>query len=141
MNGQTIGSYAAGVVCGNCLPHLATAAAGRRLMTPFAGRTSGRWANLAWGAANLAAGLTLAAACRGEAQHWTGRLSAFGAGAATFSAWSVIGEAIFKFNTRPELSAIECRSLDSNALSGRRPSVCAAPRIAPWAGLSGTRRR
>lgn len=102
MRRHMIGTYAAGVLCANSLPHLATAAAGRRLMTPFAGRSSGRWANLAWGGVNLAAGLALAAGNRGDAGQWIVRLTAFGAGAASFSVWGVVGEKLFRFNSRPD---------------------------------------
>lgn len=100
-----IGAFAAGVLCANSLPHLATAAANRQLMTPFAGRSSGRWANLGWGGINLAAGLALAAT-RDSSQRWTGRLTAFGIGAAAFSAWSVVGETVFRFNSRDDSSQI-----------------------------------
>jgi len=99
MQRRTIGAWVAGVLCANSLPHLATAASGRRLLTPLAGRTSGRWANLAWGGINLAAGLTLIANTSDAPETWTERLMAFGAGAASFSAWAVIGEKLFRFNS------------------------------------------
>lgn len=95
---NAITAYAAGVLCANSLPHLVTAVAGERLMTPFAGRGSSRFANLLWGGTNLTAGLVLAARNH-EARCWTGHLATFGAGAASFSAWSVVAEKVFKFNS------------------------------------------
>lgn len=100
MRKHTIGAYAAGILCANSLPHLATAAAGQQLMTPLSGPNSGRWANLAWGGANLTAGLALMVGSRGEPHHWIERLGPFGAGTASFAAWGVIGEKLFKFSSR-----------------------------------------
>lgn len=86
-------------------------------MTPFTGRESGRRANLESRVINLAAERRLAAACRGNPQLWIARLTAFGLGAASFSAWRVVGEKIFGVNARPGRTA--CRRDDSRTISGR----------------------
>ena len=93
-----IGAYSAGVLSANSLPHLATAVAGQRMMTPLRGRRSGRWPNLVWGGMNLAGGLALVARSHRAEQPWARHLIAYAVGGATFSAWAVFAEAVLKFN-------------------------------------------
>lgn len=93
-----VAPFLAGVLCANALPHLATAASGRTHLTPLAGRSSSRWVNAAWGAANLAAGLAVVGrAARGEGR-WDSRLVAFDAGAAAFALWMAASEAGWRVN-------------------------------------------
>lgn len=94
----TAAAAAAGVLCTNALPHLATAAAGRRMLTPLAGRDSPPWANAVWGAANLAGGLLLARAATGGGREATIPLEPFALGAAACCLWGVVGERMFGFN-------------------------------------------
>lgn len=98
MDHPRIAGFVAGLVTANALPHLATAAAGRRLMTPFGGAASGRRANAAWGGINLAAGLALVARSSVGEDSWPDHVAAFGAGGATFLAWSATAEAVLRFN-------------------------------------------
>lgn len=95
---RTFGWVVAGVLCANSLPHLATAAAGREMMTPLGGKNSNRWINLLWGGVNLAGGLVLMAFGQRRDRAWDRHLVAFSAGAAGFLAWAAIGEAVFRFN-------------------------------------------
>lgn len=96
-------AFTAGVLCANSLPHLATAVAGRRHLTPLAGRDSNRWVNLGWGAANLAGGLALLrSASRRDARpggRWDTRLVAFDVGAAIFAVWMAVSERVFRTNS------------------------------------------
>lgn len=124
------GALVAGLLCANSLPHLATAAAGRRHLTPIGGAESSRWINAAWGAANLIGGLALiahstrgegfsggssreegrfartvrgegaAGSVRGE-KRWDSRLVAFDLGAAVFAAWMAASEATLQVNWSP----------------------------------------
>ena len=67
----------AGVLVANSAPHLATAVAGRRHLTPLAGRDSAPAVNLAWAAANLLGGALVlrgAAAARQPGRGTTGWL-------------------------------------------------------------------
>jgi hypothetical protein len=90
-------SYIAGVLCANSLPHLATAVSGHSHLTPLAGASSNRWVNLAWGGANLVAGLVLISRQRTRGR-WDVRLVAFDAGAATFATWMAASERFMKLN-------------------------------------------
>ncbi|APX32596.1 hypothetical protein BH708_07550 [Brachybacterium sp. P6-10-X1] len=98
------GAFVAGVLCANSLPHLATAVAGRRHLTPIGGRRSSRWINAAWGAANVAGGLALIARSAQSAREprgagrWDSRLVAFDLGAAVFAAWMAGSEAVLRGN-------------------------------------------
>lgn len=94
-------AFAAGMMCANSLPHLATAVTGRRFLTPLAGRMSSPGVNAVWGIANLAAGLALARRTGGTRTQWDSRLIAFDAGAATFTAWMVASESVLKVNWSP----------------------------------------
>lgn len=98
MRRHMVGWVAAGVLSANSLPHLATAAAGRQMMTPLAGKDSNRWINLLWGGMNLAGGLTLMAFSRRRDRSWDRHLVGFCAGAAGFLTWAAVGEAVLKFN-------------------------------------------
>lgn len=93
-----LGAFAAGVLCANSLPHLATAATGRTHLTPLAGRASSRWVNGVWGAANLAGGLVLIARTARGTGRWDARLVAFDLGAAAFAAWMAASEAAMRVN-------------------------------------------
>ncbi|MGC0272023.1 hypothetical protein ACO0LV_03380 [Pseudactinotalea sp. Z1739] len=101
MQRDNVRSFISGVLCANSLPHLATAAAGHQHMSPLGGRTSGRWANLVWGAANLAGGLALVSRPPGRGRRWGPRYRAFGYGVAAFSLWSAVAENIFAMNVDP----------------------------------------
>jgi len=98
MSRDNVRSFIAGVLCANRLPHLATAAAGHQHMSPLGGRASGRWANLAWGAANLAGGLALVSRPKGAGRRWGPRYQAFGYGVAAFSLWAAVAERVFPLN-------------------------------------------
>lgn len=99
--GPLVTAAAAGVLCANSLPHLATAAAGRTMLTPLAGRDSPATVNALWGATNLLAGLVLMRAASGRpAEAGTAR-EAFGIGVVAFSAWAVMGERLLGFNSAP----------------------------------------
>lgn len=97
-------AVAAGVLCANSLPHLAAAAAGRRMLTPLAGRQSPPAVNALWGAANLAAGLLIIGRRGRRGAPERADLGAFGVGVALFSVWAVAGEAIFGFNAHEDSS-------------------------------------
>lgn len=92
-------AFAAGLLCANSLPHLATAATGRRHLTPLAGKNSDRRVNLLWGTMNLAGGLALIAGIARGRGRWDSRLVAFDAGAATFAAWMALSEGLMKTNS------------------------------------------
>lgn len=94
----TLAAGAAGVLCANALPHLATAAAGWRMLTPLAGRDSPPQVNAAWGAMNLAGGLLLLRAGARGGGDVTALREAFGLGAAAFTIWGLVGERLFAFN-------------------------------------------
>lgn len=101
--GPMIAAAAAGVLCANALPHLGTAAAGWRMLTPLGGRDSPAWINGVWGAANLAGGLILLRAASRDGGEVGARRESFGVGAAAFAAWSVVGERAFAFNGPSEV--------------------------------------
>lgn len=92
--------FVAGMLSANSLPHLATAVAGRRHLTPLAGRRSRPWVNAAWGTANLVAGLALARRTAAGSGTWDTRLVAFELGSAAFAAWMAGSEAVLRVNTR-----------------------------------------
>ena len=97
---KTMGlAFVAGVLCANSLPHLATAATGRRHLTPLAGRKSNRRVNLLWGTMNLAGGLALVSGVARGNGRWDSRLVAFDAGAAVFATWMALSEVSMKTNT------------------------------------------
>ncbi len=92
-------SFVAGLLVGNSAPHLATAVAGRRHLTPLAGRESGPLVNAVWGAANLVGGLLALAPTRGSGRdRWGGDLVAFELGVVTFAAWMVASETVLRVN-------------------------------------------
>lgn len=92
------GAFAAGLLCANSLPHLATAVTGHRHLTPIRGAESSPGVNAAWGAANLIAGLALARRAAGEGGRWDSRLVAFDLGAAVFAIWMAGSEAAMRVN-------------------------------------------
>jgi hypothetical protein len=91
-------AFTAGALCANSLAHLATAATGRRFLTPLTGRDSNRVVNGIWGASNLVGGLVLIRGVAGGSGRWDARLVAFNFGAATFAAWMAGSERILKIN-------------------------------------------
>lgn len=91
-------AFAAGMMCANSLPHLATAVTGRRFLTPLGGRMSSPGINAVWGAVNLVAGLALARRAGPAQSRWDSRLVAFDAGAAAFAGWMVASESVLKVN-------------------------------------------
>lgn len=99
--GPMIAAAAAGVLCANALPHLGTAAAGWRMLTPLGGRDSSAWINGIWGTANLAGGLMLLRAVARDGQEVGARRESFGVGTAAFAVWAVVGERAFAFNSSP----------------------------------------
>ncbi|MGP5033876.1 hypothetical protein [Brachybacterium alimentarium] len=100
--GPLVTAAAAGVLCANSLPHLATAAAGRTMLTPLAGRDSPATVNALWGGAtNLLAGLVLMRAASGRSAEAGTAREAFGIGVVAFSAWAVMGERLLGFNSAP----------------------------------------
>ena len=96
---RRLASFAAGMLCANSLPHLATAVTGRQHLTPVRGRRSSRWVNAAWGTANLVAGLLLVRKSAQGTGGWDSRLVAFNVGAAVFAAWMAGSEAVLKTNS------------------------------------------
>ncbi|MGO1978139.1 hypothetical protein [Brachybacterium tyrofermentans] len=93
-------TIAAGMLCANSLPHLATAVTGHRHLTPVGGAQSAPWTNAAWGTANLLAGLALARRAAGGEGRWDSRLVTFDLGAAVFATWMVSSEAAMRVNWR-----------------------------------------
>lgn len=91
-------AYAAGLLAGNSLPHLATAVCGKKHLTPLGWHNSDRWLNLVWGALNLGGGLALIAAGRTPGDRWDAQLPAFEAGAATFAVWMAVTERLKPVN-------------------------------------------
>ena len=90
----------AGVLMANSAPHLASALAGRRHLTPLAGKDSAPAVNLAWAAANLLGGALLlrgAVAAR-EPGRWDDRLVAFEAGYLGWALWMTASEYLLKLN-------------------------------------------
>ncbi|MFC0672961.1 hypothetical protein [Brachybacterium hainanense] len=99
------GAVLGGILSANSIPHLATAAAGRRMLTPLAGKDSSPAVNALWGAANLAAGLLVIRAATAKGARWAPQLPRIAAGAAAFSLWAVVGEKVFGFTEKTEASA------------------------------------
>lgn len=91
-------AFAAGLLCANSLPHLASAVAGKDHLTPLAWKRSGPGVNLVWGLLNLGGGLALAATARTGQRRWDERLPAFEAGAAAFSLWMAVTERLAPVN-------------------------------------------
>jgi hypothetical protein len=83
----------AGVLVANSAPHLATAVAGRRHLTPLAGRDSAPAANLVGGALVLRG----AAAAR-QPGRWDDRLVAFEAGYLAWALWMTVSEYLLEVN-------------------------------------------
>ncbi|PYF97353.1 hypothetical protein SAMN05216184_11562 [Georgenia satyanarayanai] len=98
---STWAALLSGVLVANSAPHLASAVAGRRHLTPLAGRDSSPAVNGAWGAANLAGGLLLLRRAAGapSPSRWDERLPWFEAGAAAFSVWMAGSEIVLRVNT------------------------------------------
>jgi hypothetical protein len=89
---------AAGVLCANALPHLGTAVAGRRMLTPLAGRDSPAAVNALWGTMNLVGGLLLLRAGLRGTDRTEPVPEAFSIGVAGFAVWAVVGERLLGFN-------------------------------------------
>lgn len=93
-----------GVLVTNSAPHLASAVAGRRHLTPLAGRDSSPGVNAAWGAVNLAGGLLLLRRAAGapSSSRWDDHLHWFEAGVAAFGVWMAGSEMVLRVNTPVE---------------------------------------
>lgn len=94
------GAFAAGILCANSLPHLATAATSHEHLTPLRGRHSSRWVNAAWGLMNLLGGLALVRGISSGRRRWDSRLVSFSMGTAMFAAWMAGSEAVLRTNSR-----------------------------------------
>jgi hypothetical protein len=93
-------SFLCGVLVGNSAPHLASALAGRRHLTPLAGRDSGQAVNALWGGLNLAGGLLLLPAERHRTDEgWDDDLLAFEGGFLALAAWMFATEWTLRTNT------------------------------------------
>jgi hypothetical protein len=93
--------FIAGVLAANSGPHLATAAAGRRHLTPLAGRESPPAVNLAWAAANLLGSCLLLRTGAGSGRRsdrWDSRLLAFEAGYLGWALWMAASEYVLELN-------------------------------------------
>jgi len=95
---KNFAAFTAGMLCANSLAHLATAATGRKFLTPIAGRDSNRIVNGIWGASNLLGGLTLIGSVARGQGRWDASLVAFDLGAAVFAGWMVASERVLKVN-------------------------------------------
>jgi hypothetical protein len=88
----------------NSAPHLATAAAGRRHLTPLAGKQSGPAINGIWSAVNIVGSVLLLRSGRLSAdrakkiRRWDDDLVAFGTGYLVFAAWMAGSERLFSTN-------------------------------------------
>lgn len=101
MQASRVRSFLAGVLVANSAPHLATAAARRRHLTPLAGRASGPAVNGLWALLNLAgAGLLLGCPRQSAVMKWDRDLYAFEGGYLAFALWMSTSELLFKINAR-----------------------------------------
>ncbi|MHA7172830.1 hypothetical protein [Arthrobacter monumenti] len=92
-------SFIAGMLAANSAPHLATAAAGRRHLTPLAGKQSGPAVNGIWSAMNIAVAVLLLRTDRGKKiRRWDDDLLAFGSGYLVIAAWMSGSERMFSTN-------------------------------------------
>lgn len=99
MTSSTIRATAAGALVANAAPHLASAIARRRHLTPLAGRDSGAIVNGVWAALNLLGGaVLLRPARRAATRPWDGDLLAFEAGYVAFAAWMAGSERLLHLN-------------------------------------------
>ncbi|WP_155838609.1 hypothetical protein [Arthrobacter castelli] len=99
MKTARIRSFIAGALMANSAPHIATAAAGRRHLTPLAGAASGPVVNGVWAVMNVAGGVLLLRADRaGNVRRWDDDLLAFEAGYLVFAAWMAGSERILSPN-------------------------------------------
>lgn len=99
MMSSTTRAFCAGILVANSAPHLATAAAGRRHLTPLAGRDSGPRVNALWGALNLGAGLALLfRRQRGTPKRWSDELPSFETGYLVFAVWMAMSERFLATN-------------------------------------------
>ncbi|SFS00754.1 hypothetical protein SAMN04487783_0482 [Agrococcus baldri] len=98
VRGRLLGTGVAGVLTANALPHLATAAAGRTMMTPLGGKGSGTGPNLLWGCMNLAAGIALAGRSGRRDRDWSRHVTALTVGAAVFLSWAAVAEGVLHLN-------------------------------------------
>lgn len=102
--GSTTRTFVSGVLLANALPHLASALAGRRHLTPLAGRDSSPAVNLVWAMANASVGGVLLRSAAGDAstdQRWDERLLSFEAGALTLTLWMLMSERLGRVNHGP----------------------------------------
>jgi hypothetical protein len=95
-------SAAAGILVANSAPHIASAVAGRRHLTPF-GRESGPALNGHWAVINLLGGaLLLQGSRKASNPYWNEDLHAFEAGYLGFALWMAASERALKINTHSE---------------------------------------
>lgn len=102
--------FVAGALLANGLPHLATGATGRRMMTPF-GRHSSPGLNLAWSVANLAGGCAvLGRRDNAGSEHtgWDERMPALAVGASCFCLWAAVFESRWPMNWAPGSGHTRC---------------------------------
>lgn len=92
------GSFFAGVLTVNSIAHWATAVAQNEHLTPLAGRHSGPVVNAIWGVMNLSGGLAIARLFRTPGARWGQEKHAYGAGVATFGAWMLCSELMWRTN-------------------------------------------
>ena len=101
MRSSRVRSFVAGVLVGNCAPHLATAITGRRHLTPLAGRDSGPAVNGLWGLVNLLGGLLLLTPdAHRRPGVWDDDLVAFETGVLALGVWMALSEHTWRPNTR-----------------------------------------
>lgn len=95
---KPVPAFFSGVLMVNSAVHLATAAAGKELLTPLAGLHSGPGLNAVWGAMNLIGGLALARRASAPGRRWGSEIHAFNAGAAAFSIWIAVSDRVMGLN-------------------------------------------
>lgn len=99
MKSSRVKSFVAGLLIANSAPHLATAVASKRHLTPLAGRESGPTVNAAWAGLNLVGGVALLTSTRrGGAGRWGSDLVAFETGCLAFAAWMAGTEGLLRVN-------------------------------------------
>lgn len=102
MHSSRARSFVSGLLVANSAPHLASAVARRRHLTPLAGPDSSSAVNAVWGGLNMAAGVALLWPSRraGGTARWNGDLPAFEAGYLAVAAWMTVSERILRTNWR-----------------------------------------
>lgn len=97
---RKVGMFLAGAMLANSAPHLATAATGRKHLTPLAGKDSSPTVNLVWGLGNLVGGIVMARSCATDhGDTWDRSLNIFEAGVAAVGTWMFVSEFVMGVNT------------------------------------------